>query len=516
MKIVNKWLIAITVILPTLIEIIDTSVVNVSLGNIRGGLSAGIEESTWVITSYLVSNAIIIPMAAWFGRMFGRKRYLIFSIGLFTLSSFFCGSAWSLASLVFFRIIQGLGGGALVPLSQAILLETFPPEEHGMAMAIFGMGVVFGPIVGPLMGGWVTDQWSWHWIFFINIPIGIISIVMASIFISDPPYLKANRPAKIDAWGIFLLTVGLGSLQIVLDKGQQENWFSSVFILRLSILAVLALACFVIVERFTDEPIVHLEIFRDRSFTAGNLVQFATFFTLFGAIVLLPVYLQNLMGYTAFRAGLVLGPGGLVTLIMLPVVGRLVIRIHPRIVLIAGLLTGWIAIKMMSQFTLDADFPSIILSRVILGIAMPCIFVPLTNLTLSQVPKEKMGNATGIYNLLRNLGASFGIAFVTTMLSRRTQFHQVRLSEHLTQLNRIFQEYSARGTHILHFKGFASAQAGNTYLGVVYKELMRQAMMKAINDTFFLSSIILLCVISLVFFLRKGKNSTASTIIEST
>ncbi len=332
----TKWIIALTVMLPTLIEIVDTSVVNVSLDHIRGSLSAGLDESTWTITSYLVSNAIIIPITGWLSKVFGRKRYLIFSIALFTISSFFCGSAWSLASLVVFRIFQGVGGGALQPISQSILLESFPPKQHGMAMAVFGVGIMFGPIVGPLLGGWITDNWSWHWIFYINIPIGIISVLMAMFFITDPPYMKRTA-MRIDYWGLMLLVIGLGSLQIVLDKGQRENWFSSGLIFWLSIIAGTALLLFVIVEFFAEHPVVDLRALRNISFSTGNLIGFFTFFSLFATIVLLPIYLQTLMGYTSTLAGMVLGPGGVAALIAMPLAGRLVTRVNPKGLLALGL-----------------------------------------------------------------------------------------------------------------------------------------------------------------------------------
>ena len=324
----NKWIIALTVMLPTLIEIIDTSVVNVSLDHIRGSLSAGIDESTWTITSYLVSNAIIIPMTGWLSRLFGRKRYLIFSISLFTVSSLLCGLSWNLQSLVIFRILQGMGGGALQPISQSVLLETFPPKQHGMAMAIFGVGIMFGPIIGPLLGGWITDNWSWHWIFFINIPIGIVSILMVMFFIIDPPYMKKMK-MKIDYWGLAFLAIGLGCLQIVLDKGQAEDWFSSGFITWMSIISAASLMLFIIIEFFAEHPIVNLKTFKNLSFTTGNLVMFFAFFNLFGSIVLLPIYLQTLMGYNATLAGMVLGPGGIATLIAMPIAGRLVTKLNP-------------------------------------------------------------------------------------------------------------------------------------------------------------------------------------------
>ncbi len=497
----NKWLITLTVMLPTLIEIIDTSVVNVSLDHIRGSLSAGIEESTWTITSYLVSNAIIIPMTGWLSRRFGRKRYLIFSIFLFTASSFLCGSAWSLGSLVFFRVLQGIGGGALQPLSQSILLETFPPHQHGTAMAAFGIGIMFGPIVGPLLGGWITDNWSWRWIFYINIPVGIISILMTVFFIKDPPYMKGMK-LRIDYWGIMFLALGLGCLQVVLDKGQSENWFDSRFITILTIISFISLVLFVIIEFFTVHPVVNLRVFKDLSFSTGNIVMFFAFFNLFGSIVLLPIYLQTLMGYTATKAGMVLGPGGLATLIALPIAGRLVHKINPKIVLGAGILISCYSTYLMSNFNLQADFWSIIWPRIVLGIGMPFIFISLTILTMAGIKKEEMGNATGIYNLLRNLGGSFGVAFVTTMLQRRAQFHQFRLVENLTVFDPQLQIASENLSQVFEFKGYGplSEYSGLT---VIYRELLRQASMLGFNDAFYLLSIMMIGVFSLIFLLKR-------------
>src|SRR5512147_1789132 len=449
----NKWIVALTVMLPTLIEIIDTSVVNVSLDHIRGSLSAGIDESTWTITSYLVSNAIIIPMTGWLSRLFGRKRYLIFSMTLFTLSSLLCGSAWNLQSLIFFRILQGVGGGALQPISQSILLETFPRKQHGMAMALFGVGIMFGPIIGPVLGGWITDNWSWHWIFFINIPIGIVSILMVLLFIQDPPYMQRMK-MKIDYWGLALLSVGLGCLQIVLDKGQRDDWFSSEYITVLTLISVSSLFLFVIVERFfAEHPIVNFKTFRNLSFSTGNVVMFFAFFNLFGSIVLLPIYLQTLMGYNATLAGLVLGPGGVATLLAMPVAGRLVTKVNPKGLLAFGIIVAAYSTHLMSRFSLMADFNTVLWPRIILGVGMGFLFIPLTTMTMSSVRREDMGNASAIYNLLRNLGGSFGVAFVTTILARRAQMHEVRLVEHLTPFDRAYQIAAHQAAQALQYRG---------------------------------------------------------------
>ena len=502
----NKWIITLTVMLPTLIEIIDTSVVNVALDHIRGSLSAGIDESTWTITSYLVSNAIIIPMTGWLSRVFGRKKYLILSISVFTISSFLCGAAWSLQSLVFFRILQGIGGGALQPLSQSILLETFPPRQHGIAMAAFGVGIMFGPIIGPLLGGWITDNWSWHWIFFINIPIGIISILLTMLFITDPPYMKQAR-MKIDYWGLALLALGLGCLQIVLDKGQQENWFSSSFIVWLSLISVISMIAFVINEFYARHPIVNLRAFNNISFSTGNIVMFLGFFNLFASIVLLPIYLQTLMGYTSFLAGFVLGPGGIATLIALPLAGSLVNKINPKALLSFGIAVNAYATYLMSNFSLEADFYTVIWPRIVLGVGMGFFFIPLTTMTMSGIRKEDMGNASAIYNLLRNLGGSFGVAFVTTVLSRRAQFHQNRLVENLTPFDRTYQIFSEQSAQFLQYRGMESSLSDQGALGTMYRELLRQASMLSFNDAFRIVSIIMLCVLPLVLFMKRAKTT---------
>jgi MFS transporter, DHA2 family, multidrug resistance protein len=502
----NKWIVAITVMLPTLIEIVDTSVVNVSLDNIRGSLSAGIDESTWIITSYLVSNAIIIPITAWLSRLFGRKNYLILSIALFTLSSFMCGSAWNLQSLVFFRILQGTGGGALQPLSQAILLETFPPDQHGMAMAIFGVGIMFGPIIGPLMGGWITDNWSWHWIFYVNVPIGFISILMVWLFIVNPPYMERIK-MKIDGWGLLLLAIGLGCLQVVLDKGQREDWFSSDFIVYLSVISGASLVMFVVRELLIGNPVVNLRIFKNVPFATGNLIMFVAFFSLFSSIVLLPIYLETLMGYTAYLSGLVLGPGGLASMVAMPVAGQLVNRINPKWILAFGITVTAYAVHLMSLFNLEASFYTVLWPRVIMGFGMGLLFVPLTTVTMSAVNREQMGNATALFNLLRNLGGSFGVAFVTTLLTRREQFHQFRLVEHLTPFDRNFQESVTQIQQLLQYQGFTSAVPGQGVVGAIYNTLLQQAAMLSFNDCFFLLSVMMILVLPFVLLMQRGEGA---------
>ncbi|OGW50787.1 MAG: EmrB/QacA family drug resistance transporter [Nitrospirae bacterium GWC2_57_9] len=497
-KTTSRALIAFTVMLPTLIEIIDTSIVNVSLNHIRGSLSAGLDESTWTITAYLVSNAIVIPMAGWLARLIGRKNYQIASIALFTFSSFMCGSAWSLESLVFFRVLQGLGGGGLVPISQSILLESFPREKHGTAMAIFGLGAMLGPIAGPLLGGWITDNWSWRWIFYINIPIGILSIIMNIIVIEAPPYMKRQK-MKIDYWGLAFLAVGLGALQFVLDKGESEDWFGSDLILTFTVISVVSLALLLVNEYYSEHPIVNLKVFRDRTFTSGATVMFFVFLNLFGSIVLLPIFLQSMMGYTSYYAGLVLGPGGIATLLTMPLAGKLVNKVNPKRILTVGISICALSTYMMSRFTLTTDFWTFVWPRVALGLGMGLTFIPLTTMTLSHIPRENMTEATSLYNLLRNLGGSFGIAITTTILSRRAQLHQTRLAENLTPFDPAYQIYHDRIGSALAEKGVTASGAD----GVIYGELLRQANTLAFTDAFFTICLLILCVLPLVFIMQR-------------
>lgn len=500
----NKWLITLAVMLPTLIEILDTSVANVSLPHIQGSLSAGQDEVTWVLTSYLVSNAVVIPMSGWLARMMGRKRYLLASIVIFTVSSVLCGSATGLAEMIAFRIIQGIGGGGLQPMSQAILLETFPAEQRGMAMGVFGMGIVLGPVLGPLVGGYLTDNYTWRWIFYINLPLGLIGLALISLFVFDPSYQERQRPNdRIDYVGIALLSLGLGSLQVVLDKGQRDDWFGSDFILTLSIVAAVSLTALIFWELRQERPILDLRIFRDQSFAAGSAIMFFTFFAFIGALVLLPLYLQTIMGYTAFLAGLVLGPGGALLLVMLPLAGKLTERIDARVLLGAGLLVTAYSVYYMSGFNGQIDFRTAVMGRVLQGFGMPFIFVPVTFVAMAYVSKEQMNNASAIFNLLRNLGGSFGVAFVATMLERRSQFHQYRLVDHLTPFD------PGLATALDRLKDFFSLQPGSlgdhtrSAMAQIYGELQRQATILAFDDVFFSQAIILVCLIGLLWIVRK-------------
>ncbi len=504
----SKWIIAMTVILPTFIEIMDTSVVNVSLPHIQGSLNAGVDEVTWVLTSYLVSNAIIIPISGWLSSVFGRKRYLIFSIVLFSISSVLCGSAPTLAMLVVARILQGIGGGGLQPISQAILLESFPTREHGMAMAVFGMGIVLAPIAGPVVGGWITDNWTWRWVFYINVPAGILAVMMALAFIHDPSYVR-KKGIRIDYLGLGLLTVGLGCLQMLLDKGERADWFSSDFILTLTIISATALIALIFVELRSKEPVINLRVFRDRTFAVGNLIMFMGFLTFFAAIVMLPLYLQKLMGYTAVWAGLVLGPGGLATLLVMPLAGNLMKRgVKPQRLLALGILISAYSLWLMSRFNLEADFDAVVWPRVVQAVGMALFFVPLAAATYVNVRKEDMGNATGIFNLLRNLGGSIGVALATTILSQRSQFHQTSLVGHLTPFRPAFQIRMQQLLHLSRQGGTLTTQ-NKSLFALIYSQLLRQASMLGFNDTFWILGTLSMLLIPLPFLMRARRRAGA-------
>lgn len=502
----NPWVIAMTVMLATFMEVLDTSVANVSLPHIAGNLSAGVDESTWVLTSYLVSNAIMLPLSGWFSSLFGRKRFFMICVGLFTLTSFLCGLAPNLETLILFRVLQGAGGGALQPLSQAILVESFPRSKHGMAMAVFGMGVVVAPIVGPTLGGWITDNYSWRWIFLINIPFGLLSIFLTGLFVYDPPHLEVRglRSARIDYIGLGLLSLGLGCLQIVLDKGQRDDWLESHMIAALTIIFSVSLVTLVIWELVHPAPVVNLRLLKDRNFAIGTFTMFTLGFMLYGSIVLLPIFLQTLMGYTAMLSGLVLSPGGLLTMAAMPVVGWLLARVAARWLIILGLVVGSISLFQMAAFNLNIDFATAVNSRLVQGVALAFLFVPINTVAFSFIAKQNVNQAAGLINLARNIGGSSGIAFVTTMLARRSQFHQSHLVGHLTPYDPAFQEAVRNVQYGLMTHGSNAWQAAQQTPALLYGQLQRQSAMLAFIDVFWILAVIFLAMIPLMFLLRKN------------
>jgi len=504
-KNINKWLITITVMLPAIMEIIDTSVANVALPHMQGSLNAGTDEVTWILTSYLVANAVVLPMTGWLSRVFGRKRFLMTCIVLFTLASLLCGAAPNLAALIFFRVLQGAAGGALIPISQAILMETFPPRQRGMAMAIFGIGAMFGPIVGPALGGWITDNMNWRWIFYINLPIGVIAMCMCAFFIFDPSYLRLQRKEtiSIDYWGLFLLTASMGSLQVVLDKGQQEDWFGSPFIIGFSLIFVITLIALIRVELTHEHPIINLRLFKNISFSTGNLIMFVVGFCLYSSIVLIPLFLQTLMGYSATDAGMVMAPGGIATLITMPFVGAALAKRDGRKIVFIGLLLGATSMFIMQGLNLQGSFWNYTWPRIVLGFGLAMIFVPLTTVTLATISRTEMGNATGMFNLLRNIGGSVGIAMAATLLARYGQFYQTSLVAHITPYNPTFRMRLAELKQALIAKGISITQADHTALGMIYGTVRRQAGALAFNRIFFIIGLTFLAIIPLLFLLKR-------------
>jgi len=501
---VNKWLVAAAVMLPALLEVIDTSVANVALPNMQGSLNAGTDEVSWVLTSYLVSNAVVLPMTGWLARSFGRKRFLMGCVIIFTLASLLCGASVNLEMLIVCRIIQGAAGGALIPMSQAILLESFPRHQQGMANAIFGVGVMFGPVIGPILGGWLTDTFNWRWIFYINFPLGAVALLMVNAFVADPPYLKRSKDS-VDYLGLFLLVVGIGALQMVLDKGQQDDWFNSLFIVLCSIVSAVSLVLLVVVELRQKHPIVNLHLFKDVSFSAGNLVMFMVGFGLYGAISIIPLQLQSMMGYTATQSGMVLAPGGLSTLIVMPITAALMRKIDGRIVVFVGLCCGAYSMFLLHSYALEVAFADFIWPRIVNGIGLACIFVPLTTITLGNIDKEKIGDASGLFNLLRNIGGSVGIAASTTLLARFAQANQNSLVAHATAYDIAYQEKLANLLQGLLHRGYDVVSAQKLALLSMYATVREQAGILAYNQTYWVLGLAFLAVAPMLFLLRRPK-----------
>jgi DHA2 family multidrug resistance protein len=501
-KHVNPWIIAISVMFATFMEVLDTTVVNVSLPHIAGSLSATIEEATWALTSYLVANAIILPMTGWLASRFGRKRLLMMSVIGFTMASFLCGLAPTLGLLIFFRVIQGATGGALQPLSQAVLLEAFPPEDRGKAMGFWGLGIVVAPILGPVLGGWLTDTYSWRWVFYINIPVGIASIVMTQLYIFDPEYLRSES-RKVDYWGIGMLAVGIGALQIVLDKGQQEDWFASALIVALAITSAVTLIALVARELMTDAPIVDLRVFKARTYAVGVFLMTIVGFVLYGSMVLLPIMLQTLLGYPALQAGIAMAPRGVGAFFMMPLVGLMTGKFDPRKLLTWGLLVGGGTLIWLSWLNLEAGYWDIFWPQLIQGVGMSLLFVPLTTVAMDPIPRERMGNATSLFNLMRNIGGSVGIAMTGTLLSRHTQTITSTLGSNITaydpasaaMFNQMRGAFIASGSD----PTMATSRAYASLFGLV----QRQATMVSFVGLFQMLGILFAVIIPLVLLMKR-------------
>ncbi|MGH8220659.1 MAG: DHA2 family efflux MFS transporter permease subunit [Steroidobacteraceae bacterium] len=498
----NPWLIAVPVMLATFMVILDTSIVVVALPYIAGNLGATQDESTWVLTSYLVANAVILPASAWLSSFFGRKRFLIACTIVFTLASATCGLAISMPMLVIARVLQGIGGGAMQPLSQAILLESFPPTQRGTATALFGLGVVVAPIIGPTLGGWLTDQLSWRWTFYINLPVGIAAATLMLMMIEDPPYIRASRPHQIDAVGFGFMALFLATLQVVLDKGQDADWFSAIWLRWFAGICAASLVAFIARELWVDHPIVDLRVFRNRNF-AVSAVLFGFFgLSIYALITLQPLFLQSLLGYPAFDAGLSVTPRGLGALAALLLVGSLEGRVNPKILVAIGFGLTALASLLLSRLTLQISMSSVVIANICSGLGTSFIFVPLTTLAIGTLRNEQIGNATGIQNLVRNVGGSIGLSYVSTMLQRYAQAHQALMVGHLSQLSPQYRALLSQLQRIFE-RGFTAPDAFLKARGMLYRLLVQQSQYWAFMDLFFAVAVLsVACIVVIPIFRR--------------
>jgi len=503
-KPVNPWIVAIAVMFATFMEVLDTTVVNVSLPHIASSMAATTEEATWAVTSYLVANAIILPMTGWLASRFGRKRLLMMSTAGFTAASFLCGAAPNLAALVIFRIIQGATGGALQPLSQAVLLESFKPEERGRAMGFWGLGIVVAPILGPVVGGWLTENYTWRWVFYINLPFGIISLLMTRAFVFDPAYLK-RLTSRIDYWGMGLLVVGIGSLQYVLDKGQQDDWFADHVIAALGVVAIVTLTALVIQQLVSKSPIIDLRLFKDRSYAVGVFLMTVLGFVLYGSLVLLPVMLQTLFGFSSYQAGQAMMPRGVGSLIMMPTVGYLTGHVDARKLLIVGLAIGGATLLWLGQIDLNAGYWEIFWPQFIQGAGLALLFVPLTTVSMATIAQERMGYATSMFNLMRNIGGSVGIAITATILQRQRVKIGSYMGENVSAFDTTTQTMLAQITGGLVAAGTDAATATQRAYAILNGMLFRQASMVSFVMLFRLLGGIFILMVPLVFIMRRPK-----------
>jgi MFS transporter, DHA2 family, multidrug resistance protein len=507
-RVVNPWIVAIAVMFATFMEVLDTTVVNVSLPHIAGNLSATIDESTWVLTSYLVANAIVLPLTGWLASFFGRKRLLMGSVTGFTVASLLCGLAPNLPLLVTFRLIQGATGGAMQPLSQAVLLEAFPPHERGKAMGFWGLGIVVAPILGPVLGGWLTDTYSWRWVFYINLPVGIASLVMTKLFVFDPSYLR-RETTRIDYWGIGLLALWVGCLQLALDLGQERDWFSSAFITALIVTSVGGVVAFLVREWVAKEPVVDLRVFKMRSYSTGVFLMTSLGFVLYGSIVLLPIMLQTLLGYPSLQAGIAMAPRGMGSLIGMPAVGMLVGRIDPRKLVATGLIVGALTLFWLGQLNLNAGYWDFFWPQFFQGLGLSALFVPLTTISMDPIPRERMGNATSLFNLMRNLGGSVGIAVTGTLLARHQQAYINVLGAHVdpySQAARNALETARQGALA---SGADPATAMHRAYAAVFGMVQQQASMRSFVQLFRMLGLIFLLLLPLVMLMQRPRGKPA-------
>lgn len=503
---INPWIIAVAVILPTFIEVLDTTVISVAVPTIAGNLSATVSQTTWIQTGYLISNAIVLPAAAWFSSVFGRKRFLITCIGIFTLASLACGAAPNLPLLIAASLVQGAGGGALQPISQAILLETFPPAKRGLAMAAYVIGVVLAPVLGPVLGGWLTENYSWRWIFYMNVPCGLVAMWLIHLFVFDPDYIRNTKPSRIDALGFGFLALWLGTLQTVLNKGQDEDWFNSEFIRWLSLISAIAFVAFLVREMRTRNPLADLRVFADRNFLCSTILVSITMFLLYAVMNLQPLLMQTLMGYPASSSGMVQASRGLGLMLLTPLVGIMAGKVSNRLLIGSGLLVMTLSSSLMGQFNLAIAQSTFFWPNIIQGIGMSLTIVPLMTVAMATVPNQQMGNATGLYALARNLAGSIGIAVAIAAVTRGALAHQATLVTHLTPYDPAYQ-HAVHGAQAALAPALGAAQAQPGALALIYKSLLLQSNMQAYVDAFRWLALLCFCSVPLVLLLKRTRTA---------
>ena len=510
----NPWLIVGVISIATFMVVLDTSIANVALGHIAGSLSATYDEASWVITSFLVANAIIIPISGWLADVIGRKRYYMLSVGLFTLASFFCGLAPNLGFLIAARVLQGIGGGGLAPVEQSMLADTFPPEKRGMAFAAYGVVVIVGPIAGPTLGGLITDNFSWHWVFLINVPFGLLSLFLVSVFVDEPPAVEQRRRelhrggVQMDFVGFALVALFLGCLEVTLDRGQREDWFSSPLITGFALVSVLAFLAFIPWELTREKPIVAIHLFARRNFAITSILMLVTGMIIFGTTLFIPQFLQQVLGYSATDAGMALSLGGLATIVMMPISGVLSSRVDARLMVGAAFAIQGLALWNMSHLNTDISFTDAALARMWQAIGLPFLFIPITNVAYVGLRPEENNQASAMMNVVRNVGGTIGISSVQTLLAQRQQFHQARYAETLNPLNPNYTNGIDQITRALTAHGVPPGEATPLAIGHVYRALIQQTMMLSYVEAFHLMMIVIFCALPLVLLMR-GPSRTA-------
>lgn len=506
----NPWTIIAVISIATFMVVLDTSIANVALQHIAGGLSASYDESTWVITSFLVANAVVVPISGWLADVIGRKRYYMISVALFTGASVLCGLAPSLGFLVVARVLQGIGGGGLAPVEQSMMVDTFPPARRGAAFAAYGVVVIVGPILGPTLGGWITDSFSWHWVFLINLPIGLLSLALVTIYVEEPPALRRERRQllskglRIDWQGFGLLALFLGGLEVTLDRGQREDWFSSPMITAFAVLSIVALLSFVPWELTRRDPIVHIRLFARRNFMIANIFMLLMGVIIFGTTQFIPQLLQEVLGYTATNAGLALTTGGLATLVIMPLCGFLSGRVDARYLIGFALVTQGIALWNMGTLDTQMAFDDAAFARLIQSVGLPFLFIPITAAAYVGLDPRFNNQASALMNAARNLGGTFGISLVQTMLARESQIHQSRYAETLNPLNPNYEKAIAQATHALMAQGMSQFDAARGAVAQIYRALGQQASMLAYIDVFHTLMFLVFAAVPLVFLMRKS------------